>query len=65
MFDYYEPLISFDDLCDYLHIGKNTAYRLLNSGVIKAWRIGRIWKIPQRAVQEYVFQQTQMKAANW
>ncbi len=68
MFDYYaseEPLISLDELCDYLNIGKNTAYKLLNSGAIKAWKIGRIWKIPHRAVQDYIFQETKMKVAQW
>ena len=65
MFDYYEPLISFEELCDYLHVGRNVGYRLLKSGNIKAWKIGRVWKIPKRAVQDYVCQQTQMKQAMW
>lgn len=37
-----------------LYIGKNTAYQLLNSGEIRAFRIGRVWKIPKEAVGEYV-----------
>jgi excisionase family DNA binding protein len=65
MFDYYEPLCTFEELCDYLQVGRNSAYRLLKSGQIKAWKIGRVWKIPKRAVQDYICKQTQMKAAMW
>ena len=37
-----------------LQIGKSTAYQLLDSGEIKAFRIGRKWKIPKSAVYEYI-----------
>ena len=53
------------DVADMLGIGMNSVYKLLRSGSIKAMRIGRIWKIPKRAVQEYILQQTQMKMAGW
>ena len=48
-------IITIDELCEFLMIGKNTAYRLLNSGEIKAFKIGKVWKIPQDAVQKYIF----------
>ena len=47
-------LITVEDLCELLFIGKNAAYRLLNTGEVKAFRIGRVWKIPREAVYEYV-----------
>ncbi len=47
-------LITVDELCELLFIGKNAAYRLLNTGEVKAFRIGRIWKIPRESVHEYV-----------
>lgn len=47
-------LLTVDELCDTLMIGRNTAYRLLNSGSLSAFRIGRCWKIPQEAVQEFL-----------
>ena len=65
MFDYYETLITPEDAADMLGCGMNSIYKLLNSGKIKAMRIGRHWKIPKRAVQEYILQATQMKAAGW
>lgn len=52
--DNYNDMISLDDLCEMLTIGKNTAYSLLKSGQIKAFKIGRIWKIPRESVSEYV-----------
>lgn len=42
MFNSYDDLITIDDLCDMLAIGKNTAYHLLNTNQIHAFRIGRI-----------------------
>ncbi len=47
-------LITVDELCEFLSIGKNSAYSLLNSGELKAFRIGRIWKISREAVLEYI-----------
>lgn len=47
-------LITVDELCELLFIGKNAAYRLLNSGEVKAFRIGRVWKISREAVYEYI-----------
>ena len=54
MFDYYDTLITPEEVADMLGCGMNTTYKLLKSGKIKAMRIGRVWKIPKRAVQEYI-----------
>lgn len=50
----YEDLITIEELCEILAIGKNTAYRLLNTKEISAFRIGRIWKIPRASVTAYI-----------
>ncbi|WP_072033471.1 helix-turn-helix domain-containing protein [Anaerovibrio lipolyticus] len=47
-------MLSLEELCEQLSIGKNAAYELLRSGKIKAFRIKRIWKIPQTSVNEYI-----------
>lgn len=47
-------LLTIEDLCEVLMIGRNTAYRLLSSGAIRAFRIGRCWKIPRSAVNEFL-----------
>lgn len=49
-----DELISFDELCAFLEIGRSTAYKLLNTKEIKAFKIGRIWKIPRASITEYV-----------
>jgi len=52
--DEISDLITIDDLCELLSIGRNSAYVLLNSGELKAFKIGRIWKIPREAISEYI-----------
>jgi excisionase family DNA binding protein len=51
-------LITVEELCDLLMIGRNAAYRLLNSGKIKCFRINRVWKIPRSSVNEYIIEQS-------
>lgn len=36
---------------DVLNVGKNTMYRMLNSGALPAVRIGRSWRIEMSAIQ--------------
>ena len=49
-----QSLMTLDELCDTLYISKNVAYSLLNSKKLKAFKIGRIWKIPRSSVNEYI-----------
>lgn len=54
MLDMCNDLLTIDELCETLLIGRNTAYRLLNSNSISAFRIGRCWKIPKSSVEEFL-----------
>lgn len=54
MFNEYGDLINVEELCDILSIGKNAAYKLLDAGELKAFRTGRIWKIPKLSVENYI-----------
>lgn len=54
MFESYSDLVTIDELCEMLQIGRTAAYRLLRSSQIRAFRNGRDWKIPRLAVEEYV-----------
>lgn len=50
-----QRLITVDEFCKILRIGRNTAYDLLKSGYIQGvWKIGRVWKIPRQAVENYI-----------
>ena len=51
-------LITIDELCSILMIGKGRAYDLLNAKKIPAFRIGDIWKIPKQGVDYYILQQS-------
>ena len=54
-----EPvLMTASELADYLGIGKNRAYELLNSGEIKGFRIGSVWKVTKAAVDQYIRQKS-------
>lgn len=54
-----EPvLMTALELADYLGIGKNRAYELLNSGEIKGFRIGSVWKVTKAAVDQYIFKKS-------
>lgn len=49
-----EPVLDVRGLCQRLKIGKNTAYKLLQTGELKGFRINRDWKIPIESLDEYI-----------
>ena len=49
------PLVlSVPELASVLHIGRNAAYELVNSGTIRSIRIGKNIRIPQSALLDYL-----------
>jgi len=50
----YGDLLMVEELCEALLIGENTAYEILNSGQLRAFREGSRWKIPQESVALYI-----------
>ena len=54
MFKNYPDMLSPRECMEALGIGKNTMYRLLNTGEIKATRVGgKMWRISRKALSEY------------
>ena len=47
-------IMRFEEVMEFLNIGKNTLYRLLNNGEISAFKIGKVWKISKKSVEEYI-----------
>lgn len=47
-------MISVEEMCRILSIGRNTAYQLLKEGKIEVFRIGRRWKIPRESILKYI-----------
>ncbi len=50
----YVDLITIDELCEMLMIGRTTAYKLLQSHELNAFKIGRVWKISKASVELYI-----------
>ena len=42
------------EVMDILGVGKNTIYRLLNSGELHGVRVGRSWRINAKVLQEHL-----------
>ena len=53
-YDTTNDIMGLGEFMAYLGIGKTTAYKLLRSGEIKVFRIGRVYKIPKKSIDEYV-----------
>lgn len=47
-------VFTVEDLVKILDIGKSSAYALVRSGTIRSVRIGRIYRIPKAALDEYL-----------
>lgn len=56
-----DEILRIDEMCEILNIGKNTAYKLLNTKEIKAFQIGRMWKIPKSSIQEYILRKSDLQ----
>ena len=54
-------LITIEELCEMLQIGRSVAYRLLSSGEIGCFRINRIWKIPRESVVKYIKERSRLE----
>ena len=50
--DEYE-ILTIDDAMDHLMIGRNTLYKLLQSGELKGFLVGNKWRIPMKSIKEY------------
>ena len=60
MLSEYPDILTTDEACEALRIGYNTLYDLLQSGKLKAYRNGRLWRIPKKSVIEYILEQSKL-----
>lgn len=58
MFEQYDDMLTLEDVCRAMKIGKNAAYDLLKTGRIKSIRNGRTWIVPKRALEAYVMKES-------
>ena len=60
MLEAYDDLLTAEEACEALKIGKNALYELLGSKKLKARRNGRVWLIPKEAIQEFIRRQAEL-----
>ena len=46
--------LSPKECMNYLFIGKSTFYKLVNSGELPAFRIGKLWIVPKSGLQTFI-----------
>ncbi len=62
MTDDFGEILAVTDVMELLYIGRNTVYQLLNSGELKGFRIGRIWKILRDCLSNYILTKCSKKS---
>ena len=54
VFEGYPDILTVDEAAEALRIGFNALYELLNSGKLKAYKNGRVWRIPKESIKEFI-----------
>ena len=49
-----KDILTLKELQELLHIGKNTSLRLVQSGEIEAFRVGKQWRVLRESVTKYI-----------
>ena len=60
MFESYDDILTVEEACEALKIGYNAMYELLNTGKLRGYRNGRVWRSPKTALVEYVRDKAKM-----
>ncbi len=50
-----KDILTLKELQELLHIGKNTALWLVQSGEIEAFRVGKQWRVSKESVAKYIW----------
>lgn len=56
-----DEILTVNDVAEILYIGKNTVFSLLQSGELKAFRIGKSWRIPREALNQFIINKAKME----
>ena len=62
MLDDYPDVLSFRQGMEITHVGRNFLLRLLNSGEIPAFKIGKLWKVYKKDLIQYLRQDQKLKS---
>ena len=61
MLEHYQEVLDVEDVCEIFRVGRNRVYELLQTGQLRGFRLGRTWKIPKIAMEEYLKQKCSVK----
>lgn len=54
MFEQYKDILTVDEVCKALTMGKNTIYKLLRDNTIKSIKVGKKYFIPKIALIDFI-----------
>ncbi len=54
-------VLTVEEACEYLRIGKTAMYQLLKSGRLPAMRIQRKWMIPRKGLRTFVLKSSHLE----
>jgi len=60
VFENYDDILNVEEACEALKIGYNAMYELLNTGKLRGYRNGRVWRIPKEALVEFIREMAKM-----
>ncbi len=60
MFEQYPDILTVEEACDALRMGYNAVYDLLNEGKLKAYKNGRVWRIPKKSLEKYILESAKL-----
>lgn len=49
-----DPVLTIDELSDYLKISKSTLYKLVQEGKVPGQKVGRHWRFSRRAIDRWI-----------
>lgn len=60
MLEAYCDILSVEEACEALRVGYNAMYELLKSGKLKAYKNGRVWRIPKESIKKYILESAKL-----
>lgn len=60
MLESYDDILTVEEVASILKVGMTQAYKLVRTGLLKAYKEGKDWKIPKEALYLYIKEQTKI-----
>lgn len=65
MFKNYDDVLVIEDMMEILLIGRNKAYELIQKKEVKAFKIGKAYRIPKICIEEFVLTKVNMQIQDY